>query len=159
MSEQNQDDDKRDLGPYKPGRPRKYDTVEEMEAIIDEYFEYCDNKTKEIESEKLGTMIMPDPQPYTMSGLALELGLSRQGMLDYKSRKDTKGKDFLDAIKSARSRVEADVERRMMGKDTFTPGLIFSAKNNFAWADKSTVDGTQEIIVTTRKHKNGSKSS
>jgi predicted transcriptional regulator len=36
------------------GRPLKYKTVEELQIVIDEYFDYCDNKTKEVHSEKLG---------------------------------------------------------------------------------------------------------
>ncbi|MDE1867460.1 MAG: DNA-packaging protein [Thaumarchaeota archaeon] len=120
------------------GRPPKYNTVEELEARIEEYFNYCDNKTKEVHSEKLGDMILPDPEPYTMAGLAYWVGLSRQGLIEYKN----KNKEFSDAIKKARNRVEADVERRMSHKDTFTPGLIFNAKNNFGWKDKTETDIT-----------------
>lgn len=119
------------------GRPLKYKTVEELQEAIDKYFDYCDNKTKEVHSEKLGDMIMPDPQPYAMAGLAYELGLSRKSLINYKRR----GK-FLHTIKQARRRIEADVERRMLGKDTFTPGLIFNAKNNFSWKDETKVDHT-----------------
>lgn len=113
------------------GRPPLYETVEELQDKIDEYFDYCDNKTKDVHSEKLGDMIMPDPEPYTMAGLAYALGMSRQTLIDYKNKDE-----FIDAIKKARDRVEADVERRMNSKDTFTPGLIFNAKNNFGWRDK-----------------------
>lgn len=119
------------------GRPPLFESAEEVEKKITEYFEYCDNKTKEIHSEKLGDMIVPDPEPYTMSGLAYWLGMDRKSLLNY-SKKDK----FFPTIKQARSRVEADVERRMNHKDTFTPGLIFNAKNNFGWDDKSSVDHT-----------------
>lgn len=119
------------------GRPPKYETVEELQVIIDEYFTYCDNKTKEVHSEKLGDMIMPDPEPYAMAGLAYRLNLSRQALMEY-SHKD----EFGDAIKRAREKIEADVERRMLHKDTFTPGLIFNAKNNFNWKDKTETDIT-----------------
>lgn len=113
------------------GRPPLYETVEELQDKIDEYFDYCDNKTKDMYSEKQGNMIVADPEPYTMAGLAYALGMSRQTLIDYKNRDE-----FIDAIKKARDRVEADVERRMNSKDTFTPGLIFNAKNNFGWRDK-----------------------
>lgn len=119
----------------KGGRPLTFKTVEKLQEKIDEYFRYCDDKTKEIHSEKLGDMIVPDPEPYTMAGLAYELGISRQALMEY-SKRDK----FGDAIKRARNKVEADVERRMNGKDTFTPGLIFNAKNNFGWKDRSEVD-------------------
>lgn len=120
-----------DLG----GHPPLYDSAEEMAVIIDEYFNYCDAKTKEIWSEKNGTMVVPDPQPYAMSGLAYALEMDRRSLINYASR----DKFFL-TLKRARERVEADVERRMLHKDTFTPGLIFNAKNNFDWKDKTEVD-------------------
>lgn len=119
------------------GRPLKYKTVEELQAAIDEYFLYCDNKTKEVHSEKLGDMVLPDPEPYTMSGLAIRLGLDRKSLLNYGERDE-----FFPTIKAARARVEADVERRMSNKDTFTPGLIFNAKNNFDWKDRTETDIT-----------------
>ena len=119
------------------GRPLLYKSIEELEQAIDEYFAYCDNKTKEVHSDKLGDMIMPDPEPYTISGLAYRLGMDRRTLLDYAQRDQ-----FLRTIKRARNRVEADVERRMNGKDTFTAGLIFNAKNNFDWKDKTESDVT-----------------
>ncbi len=33
-----------------------------------------------------------------------------------------------------------DVERRMNDHEQFTPGLIFNAKNNFGWIDKTEVE-------------------
>ena len=82
-------------------------------------------------------MIFPDPEPYTMSGLAIRLGMDRQSLLNY-----SKKEKFFGTIKKARARVEADVEKRMSSKDTFTPGLIFNAKNNFGWKDKTETDIT-----------------
>lgn len=126
------------------GRPLIFKTPEELQEVIDEYFDYCDNKTKEMHSEKLGDMIVPDPEPYAMSGLAYRLGVDRKTLTEYSHRDE-----FFPTIKKARSRIEADVERRMNGKDTFTPGLIFNAKNNFDWHDKTEVEqtGTMDINV------------
>jgi DNA-packaging protein gp3 len=129
------------------GRPQKYTDVELFQQKIDEYFAYCDNKTKEVHSDKLGDMIMPDPEPYCMSGLAYALDMSRQSLINYK--KKTK---FLDAIKKARRRVEKDIERRLGDRNTFTPGLIFSLKNNFNWKDKTETDiesGGKPIKINT----------
>lgn len=121
----------------KRGRKLKYPTVEALQKVIDEYFDYCDNKTKEIHSDRLGDMIVPDPEPYAMAGLAYYLDLSRKSLINYKRRDK-----FLHAIKKARRKIEADIERRMNSKDTFTPGLIFNAKNNFGWKDKKETDLT-----------------
>lgn len=119
------------------GRPPKYTDVELFQQKVEEYFDYCDNRTKEVFSEKLGNMIMPDPEPYTMSGLAYALDMSRKSLINYKKKTQ-----FLPTIKKARRRVEKDVERRLGDKNTFTPGLIFSLKNNFSWKDKSETDIT-----------------
>jgi hypothetical protein len=119
----------------------KYKTVEELQSAIDEYFDYCDNRIRQIYSAKAeGVIEVLDPAPYTMSGLAYELGLSRQGLLNYSNNEL-----FFDAIKKARDKVERDVEERMNDKEKFTPGLIFNAKNNFGWRDKSEVEQTVHL--------------
>jgi len=114
------------------GRPLAFKSVEELQTKIDEYFEYCDNKTKNVHSEKFGDMIMPDPEPYTMSGLAVALGVDRKTILNYEAKDE-----YFLTIKNARARVEADLDRRMNTKETFTPGNIFTAKNNFGWKEES----------------------
>ena len=125
------------------GRPPKYTELQVMQQKIDEYFDYCDNKTKQIHSEKFGDMLIADPEPYTMSGLAYKLDMDRRTLLDYAHRDK-----FLPTIKRARARVEVDVERRMNGKDTFTAGLIFNAKNNFGWVDKNETEHSGRVAWT-----------
>ena len=49
------------------GRPPKYETVEELEKIIYEYFDECKKEKR----------------PYTMSGLAYALGVDRRTLLNY----------------------------------------------------------------------------
>lgn len=123
------------------GRPLKFKTVEEIQEKIDSYFEYCDNRIRTIYSEKTGDDIqISNPEPYTMSGLAYELDISRQALINYKNR----SQGFMDTIKRARRKVEVDVERRMNDKNTFTPGLIFNAKNNFGWKDQTETDITSK---------------
>jgi hypothetical protein len=129
------------------GRPLKYSSVEDLQSIIDEYFQHCDNRIKEVHKPDGETYGYSNPEPYTMSGLAYALGLSRQGLMEYKAKDG-----FSDAIKDARNRVEVDIERRMNDKDTFTPGLIFNAKNNFGWRDKTeqevtSPDGSMTPVV------------
>ena len=118
----------------KVGRPMKFKTAKELQAAIDDYFDYCDNRIKQVHTKEGGSFAVSNPEPYTMAGLAYALGMSRQALINY-AKKD----EFVDAIKAARQRVEADVERRMNDKETFTPGLIFNAKNNFGWKDKTEI--------------------
>lgn len=131
------------------GRPLKYETVEQLQKAIDEYFTYCDNRIKQVHSKEGESYGVADPEPYTMAGLAYNLNLSRQGLMEYKHKND----GFSDAIKRARHKIEADLERRMYGRDTFTPGLIFSAKNNFGYKDKTETEQSGSVEVITRKAK------
>ena len=104
------------------GRPLKYETVEEMQEIIDAYFAEDGNAYM-----KAGEAMIYNP---TMAGLAYELDLSRQSLLNYA------GKDeFLDTIKRARAKVEIHLEQRLGGNAV--TGTIFNLKNNFNWKDKT----------------------
>jgi hypothetical protein len=120
------------------GRPPIFKTPEEMQKVIDEYFQWCDDRAVKIwDDTKKAEIMISSPAPYTMSGLARRLGFSRETLSNYKEKTE-----FLDTIKAARDRVEEDVESRMNEKHTFTPGLIFNAKNNFGWKDKNETDLT-----------------
>jgi len=116
------------------GRPLKFKTVEEIQKAIDEYFDWCDNRiVKGYNTKEDKEFAYISPAPYTMSGLANRIGLSRQGLLDYKNRDK-----FLDTIKKARERVHEDVETRLMEKAPV--GAIFNLKNNFGWKDRTETD-------------------
>lgn len=124
-------------GVSKAGRPLKYKTVEELKAVIDEYFDWCDNRTKNIYVKEAGDNVpISFPAPYTMSGLARRIGLSRQALCEYSHRDQ-----FGDAIKDARDRVQEDIETRLM-ETTNQSGAIFNLKNNFGWKDKTETDIT-----------------
>jgi hypothetical protein len=129
------------------GRPLKYQTAEEMQKVIDDYFDYCDNRIKYVFSKVRDEAVeMIAPEPYTIAGLAYHLDMDRRTLLDYSNRDE-----FLPTIKRAKSRVAMDVERRLM--EGAGAGAIFNLKNNFGYTDVSQVDGTQEIRITTRKLK------
>lgn len=116
-----------------------YKTPEDMQKVIDEYFDWCDNRTKTIYDNKTAHEIVINfPAPYTMSGLARKLGFSRQALSDYK-KKD----EFLDTITRARERVEEDIETRLM-ETRNEKGAMFNLKNNFGWRDKTETELTGE---------------
>lgn len=133
-------DSEKDLG----GRPLKYKTVKELQDRINEYFDYCDNKIKDVYVRGAGdTISVSQPAPYTMAGLAYYLGLSRQALLEYRGR----GK-YGDAIKAARRKIEWSVEEGMLSSNGVVAGHIFNAKNNFGWKDKTEVDQNTNGKVT-----------
>lgn len=102
----------------KTGRPKKYNTVEEMEKIIEQYFE---------EHKREGL-------PYTVSGLALALDMTRETLLKYEENSE-----FSDTIKRAKQKIEEYVETRLFVSGIAT-GVIFNLKNNFGWKDKQEIE-------------------
>lgn len=108
------------------GRPHKYENVEDMERAIEEYFMRCDT----------------DGLPYTVSGLALALGMTRETLLRYEE-KDS----FSDTIKKAKQKIEEYVETRLFVSGIAT-GVIFNLKNNFGWKDKQEIEQNGEMNNT-----------
>lgn len=123
------------------GRPLKFKTPALLRQAVEDYFTYCDNRTREVFVEKLGeTIVISNPAPYTMVGLARALGLSRQSLLDYAERNE-----YFDTIKDARLRVE-EFNENQLHEGRNAAGVIFNLKNNFGWVDKSEVDNKHEMV-------------
>lgn len=101
----------------------KYKTQEQLQEGIDAYFKMCDEKDK----------------PYTMSGLALALGIDRATLVRY-GDKDL----FANQIKEAKAKVEAMLEENLyrLGNNS---GIIFNLKNNYGWKDVIENKNTTEI--------------
>ena len=108
------------------GRPRAFKSVEEVEEKINAYFNYCEEKEK----------------PYTMSGLAYYLEVSRQTLVNY-SNED----EYFDTIKNARDRVQMQLEENALSNKANPTFTIFNLKNNFDWKDKMEVEKTDMTKV------------
>ena len=99
----------------KVGRPKAFKSVKEVEEKINAYFNYCEEKEK----------------PYTMSGLAYYLEVSRQTLVNY-SYED----EYFDTIKKARDKVQMQLEENALSNKANPTFTIFNLKNNFDWKDK-----------------------
>lgn len=111
------------------GRKPFYESAEEMESGINEYFETI--TTDDGEWKK----------PPTVTGLALYLGFaSRQSMYDYQEKEQ-----FAYPIKRAISRIEQFHEERASYGEKCA-GNIFILKN-FGWADKIEHTGNQDFNI------------
>ena len=97
----------------------KYKSDEELAKGIEEYFEDCKKREK----------------PYTMSGLAVWLGITRQTLVNY-SHKDK----FFPLIKKAKERVQAQIEENAIDGTFNTTFAIFSLKANYKWDDGNKVN-------------------
>ena len=121
------------------GKPLIFKTVKELQDAIDDYFSYCDNRIRTIYNEKTGDDIqIINPAPYTMSGLANRLGISRQCLSEYSHREL-----YGDAIMRARNKVQEDIETRLM-ETRNEKGAIFNLTNNFGWKVKNETDLTSK---------------
>ena len=118
----------------KGGRPPKYKTPEEMQKVIDDYF-------------NTDAWIQINDKPKfapTVEGLAYALDLDRKNLLVYQ------GKDeFRNTIKRAKQKVAIALEQNLWGNAV--TGTIFNLKNNFGWKDKTEVEssGTVKVIGIT----------
>lgn len=108
----------------KVGRPKIFNDVKEVEEKINAYFNYCEEKEK----------------PYTMSGLAYYLGISRQTLVNYSNQDQ-----FFDTIKKARDRVQMQLEENALSNKANPTFTIFNLKNNFDWKDSNEVKTNVEI--------------
>jgi hypothetical protein len=106
------------------GRPRKHRSPVDMQRLIDAYFEHCD----EID------------EPYTITGLALSLDMTRTGLLDYERRGE-----FADTVKRAKARVEHSVEVGALRHGR--AGHIFALKN-YGWTDRQEIQQTSDTTLT-----------
>ena len=98
------------------GRPPKYKAASEIQKLIDKYFVECDEKQ----------------YPYTITGLALALDMTRQQLISY-AEKD----EFMDTIKKAKLKVEEYIESGSLSGRLNPTASIFNLKNNFGWKDRT----------------------
>lgn len=124
------------------GRSLKYETAEEIQFVIDRYFEKCQGDLLKDEDgepiyDKHGQPVIIGKPP-TVTGLALALGFtSRQALLNYQERIE-----FVDTILIAKSRIEEYTEARLFDRDGVN-GAKFSLTNNFkGWKDTQTIENT-----------------
>lgn len=135
------------------GRPPIYETPQEIQAAIDEYFEHCKGQYKEIdvmEPDPEGgagkqrikrdefddpikkRKTIREPENITITGLALYLGFaSRQSLFDYEKDRD----GFSYVIRQARCRVENSYEHDLRDRQK-ARGSEF-ALSNMGWATAS----------------------
>ena len=103
-------------------RPPIFETPEQFEQVANDYFALCEAKDR----------------PYTVNGLSLALGMTRETLLRYGEKEG-----FSDAVKAVRARLEDYWESRLAGPNA--AGTIFWLKNQ-GWTDKSEQVVTAEVV-------------
>lgn len=119
------------------GRPPKYESKEQIEGLIDDYFKKCEGEILRDSNDepilnKWGMPVIVGAKPPTVTGLALALGFTtRKSLLEYQGKAE-----FVNTITRAKSRVEEYTESRLFDRDG-SNGARFSLINNFkGWSDK-----------------------
>ena len=135
----------------KGGRPRAFNSPEELEAKIKDYFDTItitypafdyvvegkDEEGKDIVKKvprlnNAGKQVMRTDyyEHPTILGMCRHLDMTRETLCNY-----SKEPEFIDTIKKAKAKIEDYLEHQLHRKDQVT-GIIFNLKNNFGWKDK-----------------------
>lgn len=136
----------------KGGAPPKYKTPEEMEEVIEEYFNSCweevwnkeyDKATETYkwvqELDRENNPVMRLKERPTVTGLALTLGFnSRQAIINYEVKKE-----YYDTIKKAKLLIEHYYEKGVVEGDIHPATGIFILKN-FEWKDTFEVNTNKQ---------------
>ena len=101
-------------------RPRKIESPEMMDALVDAYVWECRN----------------NHEPLTLSGMILALGLFERNSLD---KYATYSEDFAHSVKRAKLIVAHAYEINLRGNNV--TGSIFALKN-FGWSDRQQLEHT-----------------
>ena len=105
------------------GAPRLYETAEELQDKIIEYFDYVIN----------------EGLPLTITGLTLYCGFSdRRSFYDYEKKPE-----FAHTIKTARGVLENHYETKI-NTDAFPTGAIFALKN-FGWKAEEQIESNVKM--------------
>jgi len=124
----------------KVGRPRIFNTDDELQQAIHDYFTNGITKRSIVVGKPGDQKVVEIPVP-TVTGLAYHIGFeSRQSFYDYE-----KNPLFSYTIKRARLFIEKEYEEQLQIGNT--TGAIFALKN-MGWTDRQSIDHIGELKVT-----------
>ena len=145
------------------GQARRFMSPQHLQSMVNEYFESCNgpllDRYGNLVYDKDGKLVKTQVKPWTVSGLALYLGIStvslkkyRQGMIDSlldEMRAETDDyMTFSSVVLQAKQKIESYAEERLYDRDG-QQGARFVLDNAFQWVsrkeqaeiDKMTQDG------------------
>ena len=127
-------------------RPKKYNSPDEMQEMIDAYFKACDERTKTTWTKDGEPVVVSHPRPYTIEGLAVALDLTRMSLLNY-----SEDEQFFYIIKKAKERVLSQVVENGLCGDGNSTFSIFYTKCNFEFNDGNQSPKEIEITINEKK--------
>lgn len=151
------------------GQKRRFVSPEHLQCMVNEYFESCNgpllDRYGNLVYDKEGQLVKTQVKPWTVSGLALYLGVTTVALKQYRlGRIDT----FLDEMRAqtddvltfsrvlmqAKQKIESYAEQRLYDRDG-SQGARFVLDNAFNWVsrkEQAEIDKMiQEGILKTRE--------
>lgn len=125
-----------------PGQPPIFETIEDLQAAIDDYFATCQEGmiVKRYDAQAKMFVEGPIEIPRTTEGLAFHLGMTRQSLLNYQNRDDK----YFDAITRAKERINVWKTQMAWIGDVNPRVWEFDMKNNANYKDQT------ESVVTNK---------
>lgn len=111
----------------------KYTSQEQIEKVINDYFDNACFDYKIVDGQQTNERYQS--RPYTITGLCLHLGVSKQCFYEMINRDD-----IGDSLKKARMRIENYTEEQLFRSNGNVTGIIFNLKNNYNWVDKKEIE-------------------
>ena len=128
------------------GKPKMWESVEDLQKDIDAYFEWCDeNPMQQVHSSQIDPntkkpLLYDVSRPYTIEGLCTFLKCTRDTLLNY--QKEEGYEEFFDAIKEAKNKIQQNKVERGLTGNAPAALTIFDLKNNHGYKDKQEVEQT-----------------
>ena len=134
------------------GKPKTWQTVEELRADIHDYFEWCDNSplkqlhNSQLDKETNKPIEFGISRPYTIEGLCGFLGCTRETLINY--QKEDGYEEYFDAIKDAKNKIQQNKVERALSGLAPASSSIFDLKNNHGYKDKTEQEHSGELKVS-----------
>lgn len=137
------------LNPTQGVKP-KFVTPEQLKCCIDEYFESCNgpvlDKWNQLQYDRDGNIIKAQIKPYTVSGLALHIGVTTETLKGYRlgeidtilqeMKAETDDEPtFAKVLLDAKQRIEAYAEHRLYDQQG-QKGAQFVLDNVYGWTSR-----------------------
>lgn len=132
------------------GQKRRFMSPEHLQCMVNEYFESCNgpllDRYGNLVYDKNGNLVKTQVEPWTVSGLALYLGISTNTLKQYKlgridslldeMRVDTDDyMTFSSVVLKAKQKIESYAEKRLYDRDG-QQGARFVLDNAFQWVSR-----------------------
>ena len=130
------------LDPYqKTNLKLQYETPEQLQQKVDEYFDSCYGPIYYKGEQVLditGRPVMGQREPFTLSGLARHLGISRMCICKYESysKAGLIPHEYAEIILDAKLRIQDYAEKRLYDKEG-SSGARFVLEAGFGWITKT----------------------